>query len=141
MMMRRGPLAAMGLAWLLGSGCTTLREIPRADYTAQPERRHVRLWTDEGLVYEFDYVRVSGDTIVGYRQRDVEGSIDEFATLSVPLHEVARLSARKVDWSRTGLIGVGLVAAVVTAGLSSGSGESSSGGGGGGKGDPIGGLP
>lgn len=133
MKVHRGPLAVIGVIWLLGSGCTTLREIPRADFAAEPERRHVRMWTDEGLVYEFDYVRIAGDSIVGYRQRDVEGPIDDIATLSVPLGAVARLSARKVDWYRTGLIGGGVLAAVIAAGLSSGVGGSSSPSSGGGK--------
>lgn len=133
MKVHRGPLAVMGVVWLLGSGCTTLREIPRSDYTAEPERQHVRLWTDEGLVYEFDYLKVSGDSLVGYRQRDVEGPVDEYATLSVPVRSVARLSARRVDWTRTGLIGGGVLAAVIVAGLNSGLGNDSGGSSGGGK--------
>lgn len=121
MKVRRGPLAVMGIViWLFGSGCTTLREIPRSEYTAEPERHHVRMWTDEGLVYEFDYVQVEHDSLVGYRQRDVEGPVDEYATLAVPVSSVARLSARRVDWYRTGLIGGGMLLAVVAVGLSQG---------------------
>lgn len=108
--------AALAALWLL-SGCTTLREIPRSDYAAEPERKNVRIWTSEGLEYEFDYVKVRGDSVVGYKRRDVEGSFDEYATLAVALPDVARMSARGVDWYRTGLVGGGLLAAVVAAGL------------------------
>lgn len=136
MKVHRGPLTVMGVIWLLGSGCTTLREIPRSEYTAEPERRHVQMRTDEGLIYEFDYVRVSNDTIIGYRQRDVEGPVEDIATFGVPVSAVARLSARKVDWYRTGLIGGGVLAAVIAAGLGSGLGDGSGGTSGGNKTPP-----
>ena len=114
---QRTMLALIGGACLL-TGCTSLREIPRSDYTAQPERKNVRLWTLEGLEYEFDFVRVENDSIVGYRRQDVEGAYDDYAVFGLPLAEVARLSARRVDWARTGLVGGGVLAAVVVAGLS-----------------------
>ena len=87
--MRRIPwLRAAGYAaWLLGAGCTALREIPRGEYAAVPERQHVRLQTQEGLIYEFDYVRVEGDSLAGYRRRDLPGPVDDYATLRVPLEE------------------------------------------------------
>jgi len=106
-----GALAAL---WLLGSGCTALREIPRGEYGDQPERKDVRLVTREGLQYDFDYVRIDGDTLTGFRRRDVEGPVEEYGSMRVALDAVRSLEARRVDWVRTGLIG-GSVAAGVTA--------------------------
>ena len=71
-------------AWIAGTGCTTLREVPRSEYAARPQRDHVKITTNEGLDYEFDYVRVDEDTLVGYRERDNDDPVPDIATLSVP---------------------------------------------------------
>jgi hypothetical protein len=117
--MRRGHVSRIGVALggLLVFGCTSLREIPRSEYAAVSERRHVRLVTRDGLVYEFDYVTVSGDTLTGYRHQDTPGAIEEYATMNVALEEVQKLSKRSIDWTRTGLIGGGVIAAFVVKGL------------------------
>lgn len=112
----RARVAACAL-WLAGSGCTSLREIPRGEYGVIPERKDVRLVTRAGLKYEFDFARVQGDTLIGYKRREVEGPIDEFATMRLALDEVGVLEARRVDWLRTGLVGAGVVGVVVAAGL------------------------
>ena len=138
MKLRRWPRLWLCGIWFLGAGCTSLREIPRNQYAAKPERKNVRLETREGLVYEFDYVQVAGDSLTGFRRRDIEGPFDEYGQLAVPLDQVAKLSARGVDWYRTSLIGGGVIAAVVVAGLSaSNNNNPSQGGGGGGKGPGI----
>jgi hypothetical protein len=130
-------LLAAGLA---SAGCTTLRELPRSEYAARPERPRVRVETTEGLVYEFDYAQVGPDSLVGFRERDTEGPIHEIGTMSMPLDGIRTMSVRKVDWYRTGLVGGGALAAVVAAGLTAvhrgdnGNGGSS----GGGKGLPGG---
>ena len=119
--------------WLLGTGCTALKEIPRSEYTSQAERKNVRIHTKDGLVYEFDHVRVEADTLVGFRRQEAEGAFDEFASMRMPLEDITQLSSRGVDWYRTGLIGGGVLAAVVAAGLnaaSRNSGEDPSSGGG-----------
>ena len=129
---RPARLVLCGLV-LLANGCTSLREIPRGEYAAQPERRDVRIHTRDGLVYEFDYARVQGDSLIGFRRREVEGSFDEFGTARVALDDVDQLSSRGVDWYRTGLVGGGVLLAVIVGGLSAagrgGNGEPSSGGG------------
>ena len=122
-----GVLACLALA-----GCTSLREIPRSEYAAQAERKHVRLITREGLVYEFDYVTVNGDSLTGFRRRDSAGPVEDYASMQVPLEEVQKLSARSIDWYRTGLIGGGALAALVVKGLSDANASSDGGGGGGG---------
>lgn len=126
--------------WLAGSGCTSLREIPRTEYAARPERKYVHVMTRRGLAYEFDYIQIKGDTLVGYRRRDVEGSIEDYDSLPLALDDVAKLEARQIDWTRTSLLGAAGVAVVVAAGMrvaSQNSGGESSGGG---K-PPGGGIP
>ena len=114
---RAACIAASGL-WLLGTGCTALREIPRGEYAALPERKDVRIHTRDGLVYEFDYARILSDSLVGFRRRDVEGSLEDFASHRVALEDIDQLSVRGVDWYRTGLVGGGALVAIVIGGLS-----------------------
>ncbi len=109
----RGWQVVMLLAWCAGSGCTALREIPRVDYVARAQDRPVRIVTREGLSYELDSAKIEADTLVGYRRRDVQGPIDEFDTIRLPLDEVATISARRIDWYRTGLVGGLSMAAIV----------------------------
>ena len=118
MKVRRGWHVVMLLAWVAGAGCTALREIPRSDYAARAQDRPIRVVTREGLNYELDAAKVEADTLVGYRRRDVQGPIDEFDTVRLPLDEVATISARRIDWYRTGLIGGLSMAAIVAVALS-----------------------
>jgi hypothetical protein len=105
-------LLRMGLAVCLGAtGCATMRELPRAQYAARDERKGVVVDTREGLHYRFDYARFSPDTLVGYRLRDNEGAFQELDTLAIPLEAIERLSVRRTNWVRTGLIGGGVIAA------------------------------
>lgn len=119
-MMRAGPRSRMlmALAWLLAGGCTSLRELPRDDYAARPERKHVAVTTRDGRLQEFDYARFGPDTLVGFVRVDTEGAVDEFATVPVPLDDIVKLSARRLDWYRTALVGGVALAAVVAAALS-----------------------
>jgi len=117
MKVRRGWHVVMLLAWVAGSGCTALREIPHSDYAARAQDRPVRVVTREGLNYELDAAKIEADTLVGYRRRDVQGPIDEFDTLRLPLNEVAMISARRIDWYRTGVIGALSMAAIVAVAL------------------------
>jgi hypothetical protein len=118
MKVHRGWHVAVLLAWVAGSGCTALREIPRSDYAARAQGRPIRVVTREGLNYELDEAKIEADTLVGYRRRDVQGPIDEFDTLRLPLDQVATISARRIDWYRTGLVGGLSMAAIVAVALS-----------------------
>ena len=132
---QRAACIAVLTAWCAASGCTTLQEIPRTEYTALNERRAVRVLTRDSLSYEFDYATITRDSLVGFRRNDVEGGgpVPEYSSLAMPLDTIERLSARKVDWYRTSLIGGLGVLAVAGAGLAknaaSNGGETSSGGG------------
>jgi hypothetical protein len=133
---KHGLGTAAALAALLGAGCTSLREIPRSQYAEVPQHKHVRLVTQDGLTYEFDFVSVAGDTLTGFRQQDVSGPAEQYATVEVPLAEVTKLSIRSLDWYRTGLIGGGVIAALVARGLADSNeepAEPNGGGGGGGR--------
>jgi hypothetical protein len=122
------------IAWLAGSGCTSLREIPRTEYAAAPERKNVRIVTQDGLEYEFDLVHVTPDSLYGQRRQDVDGPFDEFATMRMSLDDVTRMSTHGVDWYRTGLIGGLGLAALLAAGLSAAHNSNNSGGDSGGGG-------
>jgi hypothetical protein len=100
------------------SGCTTLRVLPRHEYAVRPERKHIVVETRAGLHYEFESVRFDADSLVGTRRKDVEGTFDEYDSMSVPLEDVAKLSTRQVDWYRTGLIGGTVLAAVLAGAIS-----------------------
>ena len=97
------------------TGCATMRELPRAEYAARAERKGVVVDTREGLHYRFDLARFGPDSLIGHRLRDTEGAFEEYHTMAIPLEAVERLSVRRTNWFRTGLIGGGVVAAAVAA--------------------------
>jgi hypothetical protein len=134
---KRWPRLMLCLLGLSTLGCTALREVPRSQYAAMPERKNVRLLTSENLAYEFDYINVEGDTLVGYRQRDASGAVEDYAEVRIPLEGVASLSVRSVSWYRTGLVGGGVIAALVVRGLTNTNDEAEPPPGGGGSKDPI----
>jgi hypothetical protein len=136
MRFHRGLRVAACLLWLMstGSGCTSLKEVPRGEYATQPQRDHVRVVTREGLLYEFDYAKFAGDSLVGFRRQDVQGPVEEYASLGMSLDQVANLATRQVDWVRTGLIG-GVVMLGVLLGAYKASQNNNSGGGGSGGGN------
>lgn len=126
--------AASVTLWLAGSGCTSLREIPRGEFDMRPERQRARVVTREGLVYEFDSARVTADSLYGFRRREeVEGVVDDFATVGLRLDDVERISIRGVDWKRTVMIAGGALAALVAVGLVRASQDNRGGSSGGGK--------
>lgn len=126
MEIHRGLRVVCACLWLASSGCTSLREVPRSDYASQPERRHVRVQTRDGRRYEFDSVRFDADSLYGQAHRDVEGPTDEIVSFDLALEDVSRISTRGVDWYRTGLVGGGVIAGLVAAGLSARNGGKAS---------------
>lgn len=134
MRLTRARASSMLAVWLLANGCTTMREIPRTDYTRIPEGRNVRVETRDGLVYDFDYATVTGDSLSGVRHRnDVEGPVDQTVTFQIALDDIQQLTTRRFDWYRTGLVTGSVVAGVLVAALGarnkdSGDGNTSGGG-------------
>ena len=113
------------------SGCSSLVQVPRAEFAAEPVRKNVLLRTESGQQYAFDRVDVTADSLfgTGYQQQTVirsdgETQVDEVATqIRIPLVEITSLSERKKDWGRTTKWGVGALAAgvfVVAVGTSGG---------------------
>ena len=116
--------------FVTASGCSSLVQVPRADFAAQPVRKNVLIRTDLGEQYAFDRVDVTADSLfgTGYQQKTVvrsdgESQIEETATLvRLPLANITSLSEKKRDWGRTTKWGVGALAAtalVVAVGTSS----------------------
>jgi len=136
----RGLCLAVLAIYVAGAGCTSLREVPRERYAAFAERKAVRVTTREGLIYDFDNATFDADSMQGYRHRqDVDGPLDQVATVRFALDDIQHLEARGVDWYRTGLIGGGVLAAVLAVGLTAAARNSNDTGGnsGGGKGIDI----
>ena len=117
--------------FVASSGCSSLVQVPRAQFAAEPVRKNVLIRTESGQQYAFDRVDVTADSLfgTGYQQQTVirsdgETQVDEVATqIRIPLAEVTSLSERKKDWGRTTKWGVGALAAgafVVAVGTSSG---------------------
>ena len=117
----RGWRLWMLAVWVAGTGCTALREIPRADYVRRVGERPVRVVTTGGEGYDLERARIEADSLVGYRRREVEGPIEEFETVRVPLEGVASISARRLDWYRTGLLAGAAAAAIAVAAARAGS--------------------
>jgi hypothetical protein len=115
--------ALAALACFAASGCTTLREVPREDYAAPGERGRIVVDTRDGGHHEFDYARVQGDTLTGFRQRDTEGEFEELHSVAIPLEAITHLSTRRLDWYRTALAGGAAVAGIIVAVLSRQGGE------------------
>jgi hypothetical protein len=112
MRLSRGWHVGVLALWVAGTGCTALREIPRAEYVEQVPRRAVRVVTRGGVSYELETARIQADSLMGYRNRDVGGPVEEFDMVRLPLEDVASISARRLDWYRTGLVGVTVAVAV-----------------------------
>lgn len=131
---------------ITASGCSSLVQVPRADFAAVPVRKNVLIRTDLGEQYAFDRAVVTADSLfgTGYQQRTVvrgdgESMIDEVTTdVRLPLANITSLSEKKRDWGRTGKWGAGALAAgafVVAVGTSKGNTDTAKPGGG--KGPPF----
>ncbi len=110
--------------------CSSLREIPRAQLADMPESRDVSVEMRNGLHYEFDSARFGPDSLWGYVRSDSEGTVTELSTTPLALDDVARVSMRRTDWYRTGLLGAAALGAVIAIAVSQHQPKNSSGDGG-----------
>lgn len=108
---------ALAGAVLVSEGCSAFREIPPADYAARPSRDNVKVTLRDGRTFEFDSARIEADSLKGYSRRDDTGIIEEYDTHVFALADIGALSARRIDWYRTGLVGGVSLAAVIAAGI------------------------
>lgn len=118
--MRKTRVAVLGLMAMSFAlqGCTTLREVPRAQFGDRAERRSVRAVTRDGLVYEFDYAQFLNDTLAGTRVRtEVAGPAEQVLDYRIAFDDLQSVSVRGIDWRRTGVIGGAVVAGVAVWGL------------------------
>lgn len=116
---------AVALLCLGACGCSVMKELPRDEYAALPERHGVRVDTRSGEHHEFERMTVSGDSLTGFERNDTEGSFEEFTALRLGLEDVGKMSVRSVDWYRTGIVGglaLGVVLAIVLTQTHKGSG-------------------
>ena len=136
----------LSLVALAASGCSSLVQVPRSEFAAMPERKNVRIRTQQGEEYAFDRIKVSADSLsgLGYQQRlvtraDGESEIDEMATsVSVPLADVTIMEERRRNWKAATRWGLGVAAAsafVVAVGSHTGNHDNAQPGGG--KGPPL----
>jgi len=133
------------VALCLGSGCSSLVQVPRSEFAAVGDRKNIRIRTQSGEEYAFDRATVSADSLsgVGYQQRlvtraDGESEIDEMAThVTLPLADVLTMEERRRKWKSATRWGVGVAAAtafVVAVGTHVGNHDNAAPGGG--KGPP-----
>ena len=143
--MKRLPAILVVAILAVATGCSSLAQVPRAEFAAEPVRKDVLVRTMEGEQYSFDRAVVSADTLTGtgYQQRTViqsdgQPSVEEIATqVQIPIERIASLQQKRRDWGRTakwGLGAAGAAAFVIAVGTSSG--EDPPAGPGGGKGPP-----
>ena len=136
------------LALACATGCSSLAQVPRSEFAAQPERSSVLVRTTDGEQFAFDRVNISADTLsgTGYQQKTVyladgQASIEEVAApVRLPLERIATLSEKRRDWGRTakwGLGAAGAAAFVIAVGTNSGDDPESNPGGGKGPGPEL----
>ncbi len=143
--MNRFTTVLAGCSLLATIGCSSMVQVPRAEFAAESSRKHILVRTQAGDQFAFDRATFSADSLVGvgYQQRTViladgQPSVEEVATrVSVPLEQVMSLSEKRRDWGRTAKWGIGVAAAgafVAAVGLSKPDDDAAQPGGG--KGQP-----
>ena len=119
----------VALVMLAANGCTALRELPRSEYAAQDERRDVVMETVDGERVEFESIKVQGDTLTGWREKqdaelpppakDADGNLLPEPAAPLPeerqvmLDRVAKLSVKQVSWKKTSLVFAPVVAGLI----------------------------
>jgi hypothetical protein len=117
--------AVVTLVVFAAAGCSSLVQVPRAEFASQPIRKNVLIRTQTGQQYAFDRAEFTADSLIGtgFQERTVLASdgqpqIEEVAsTVRLPLDGVVSLSEKRRDWGRTAKwgLGVGAAAAFVVA--------------------------
>ena len=111
--------AVVSLIVFAAAGCSSLVQVPRAEFASQPVRKNVWIRTQAGTQYAFDRAEFTADSLFGkgYQERTVLASdgqpqIEEVvSTVRLPLDGVVSLSEKRRDWGRTTKWGLGIGAA------------------------------
>jgi hypothetical protein len=112
-------VAVLSLVVFAATGCSSLVQVPRAEFASQPLRKNVWIRTQEGTQYAFDRAEFTADSLVGtgYQERTVlaadgQPHIEEVASsVRLPLENIVSLSEKRRDWGRTAKWGLGIGAA------------------------------
>jgi len=126
----RRPSAILVVATLAVTGCSSMAQVPRGEFAAEPVRKGVLVRTADGEQFSFDRAVISADTLtgIGFQQRTVvladgQPSVEEIATeVRLPLEKIVSLQQRRRDWGRTakwGLGAAGAAAFVIAVGTNS----------------------
>jgi len=107
------------IALALFCGCSTYKEIPRAELVADASLGKVRVATIDGFEYRFAKAEVYPDTLVGFYEVTEErtgsgGEVwfeDVLRRQEIPLPRVARVELVNKDPVRTALYGATIAAA------------------------------
>ena len=136
-----GRLTPFFVLLLLPIGCSSYREVPRADLRENSSFDDVRVATLDGFEYRFDRAAVVGDTLVGYYSIEEEKMNarnevwyeDVLRRHNLALNRVATVALVRKDPVKTALYGASLAAAGYLLGtlVEEERGDASSGGGGG----------
>jgi hypothetical protein len=93
------------LAFLAGSSCSVMREVPREEFASAPARQRVRITSRDGRTLRLREVRFTADSLVGTPDVAAKGEdAPPPAQVGFALDEIAVLEQRQVDWFRTGLV-------------------------------------
>lgn len=115
--MKRAILLAAAV--LFTSGCSSYREVPRAELLPDTSLPKVRVATLDGFEYRFVKSEVVADTLFGYYEVTEERSSangdvwfeDALRRHAIPLSRVARVELIRKDPVRTALYGASIGAA------------------------------
>ena len=127
---KRFPAILVVSSLAVTAGCSSLAQVPRSEFAAEPLRKGVLVRTADGEQFSFDRAVITADTLtgVGYQQRTVvladgQPSVEEIATeVRLPLERIVSLQQKRRDWGRTakwGLGAAGAAAFVIAVGTNS----------------------
>lgn len=110
-------LSILGLLVML-AGCSSFRQVPRSELSADSSLEKVRVATFDGYEYRFDRVEIAADTLSGYFMVTVERTSgpevwyeDEARMQRIPTAQVARVELVRRDPVKTAFYGASLAAA------------------------------
>ena len=107
--------AVVCLIVFAATGCSSLVQVPRAEFASQPVRKNVWIRTQTGEQYAFERAEFTADSLLGIGfqekavlQSDGQPLIEEVQTsVRIPLDGVTSLAEKRRNWRRTAKWGLG----------------------------------